>query len=571
MSFYFKLLKPCLIPFKCQYISGSSVVYHNFSSELSNEKIIEIFSFISFDSNDDIPPHVRIKTFYAEAYGGGGIGSHGGGARCGYDGDLLQIKGIGKNPLTSNKHDVTGQSDGILLLSSAIYEVLWSEILSRVLPFGSIKCLAIIVIDNHPLANEKIKDYRALLIRKITLRPAHFERAPYFKKKLTYALDYVKSDRDRVFYMHKRLNSYLSNFNENADIHDASNFDDYIILFASRQAHQLAFSVCNLIYHSVSSSNITLDGPWLDFTSTGVIGCDSKSKNKYFIEFFISLMKQSEIIKSTLQSFIFYHAKYLHLNDNYYIKCLRIANHHFNKNYRNEIIFNLLCIAGVEKNIARAIVAKKTVISMYKQFLLIIKKIIFNNEIHENKSISKYGFIFFSFHSLFMTIKFSQHIDLCSYNKIREQVLNLIMDEYQKININKTCAARMISITASRLSGWKKELSYNEIMKVIHSIIHKHDVPRLSFEKSVAGVIENINRRANFHLDYASNNKTLCWSEKKFTLVYCAATNKFFIRLSTKTLVFHPSNKFYNFLLTQKTYRKMIAFYSKIKSTSLFF
>lgn len=572
MNDYFNFLYPCLVPFECRFVENSTVIYQKVNSEYSHIDILEDFSYISFDVNDNITQQHKLKLFYAESYGGGGIGSHGGGARCGYDGNLLQIKGIGKNPLTSNKSDVNGQKDGILLLSSAIYEMLWSHILDDFLPYGSTPCIAIIVVDANNLIGKKIEDCRALLIRKVALRPAHLERAPYFKKKLKYAPVFVSNDVDRVASMHKRLYFLFATIIKEDENNSPLNFINYIILFSLRQASQLAFSISNLIYHSVSSSNISLNGSWLDFTSTSTISLNHHSNSSYFREFFLSLLNQSNIIKSTLHSIIFYHAKYLHLSNDYYLKSLNIANYYFNRNYRAEMIFNLLCIAGADKKIARRLVNHKSAIVMFKTLRRTIENIFLRNDIHHDKNINivNYAFIFLSFHPNFREVNFINDVSLNDYNKIRVQMLQIIMDEYKRENISDKCVNKLFAITSARLAGWKTELSYSNIMKSINSVITRHDVTSMAFKKAVSALIENINLRAKFRLDYANNNTTLCWLEKRFSLTYIALANKFSIKSTSKTLEFTPGADFYQFLISNKRYRKMVIYYARLKSTSVF-
>lgn len=122
------------------------------------------------------------KVFHAERYGGSGIQRNGGGARCGFDGNY-QVKGIGSNPLVGEGTDER-HSNGALGAVHAIYEALWGEVLAQILPYSAVRVRAILLTD---LYTEKAfersgrKSRRALLVREPVVRPAHFERAPYFK------------------------------------------------------------------------------------------------------------------------------------------------------------------------------------------------------------------------------------------------------------------------------------------------------------------------------------------------------------------------------------------------------
>ncbi|RQP23675.1 toxin-activating lysine-acyltransferase [Piscinibacter terrae] len=118
------------------------------------------------------------KIFQAERYGGRGVGSNGGGARCGFDGKI-QIKGIGRNPLVGRDTDFW-HAHGGANLEEAIREAVWGEICHRVLPFGGVRCLQIIGTGTqshfeNSQGNRTLP--RALIVREAAVRPAHFMRA----------------------------------------------------------------------------------------------------------------------------------------------------------------------------------------------------------------------------------------------------------------------------------------------------------------------------------------------------------------------------------------------------------
>jgi erythromycin esterase-like protein/hemolysin-activating ACP:hemolysin acyltransferase len=118
------------------------------------------------------------KIFQAERYGGRGVGSNGGGARCGFDGKI-QLKGIGRNPLVGRDTDFW-HAHGGANLEEAIREAVWGEICHRVLPFGGVRCLQIIGTGTqshfeNSRGNRTLP--RALIVREAAVRPAHFMRA----------------------------------------------------------------------------------------------------------------------------------------------------------------------------------------------------------------------------------------------------------------------------------------------------------------------------------------------------------------------------------------------------------
>ena len=128
------------------------------------------------------------RIFLAERYGGSGIQRNGGGARCGFDG-RYQIKGIGANPLVGKGSDLR-HSNGVLSASMAMYETLWTEMLSSVLPYGAVPVQAVLFTDkatDSDFERTCAPSERALLVREPVVRPAHFERAPYFRPQPEYA------------------------------------------------------------------------------------------------------------------------------------------------------------------------------------------------------------------------------------------------------------------------------------------------------------------------------------------------------------------------------------------------
>jgi hypothetical protein len=90
------------------------------------------------------------NTFYAERYGGIGIGTNGGGARCGYY-KSYQIKGVGRTPLVG-KDCETWHSYGGLSLFDAIYEAIYSKILNNVLPKGAVNTCGVRFVEMYHLS-----------------------------------------------------------------------------------------------------------------------------------------------------------------------------------------------------------------------------------------------------------------------------------------------------------------------------------------------------------------------------------------------------------------------------------
>ncbi|EFB2737164.1 MchC protein, partial [Escherichia coli] len=92
-----------------------------------------------------------------------------------------------------------------------MYEALWGEVLAQILPYSAVRVRAVLLTD---LYTEKAfersgrKSRRALLVREPVVRPAHFERAPYFQVKPEYS-SLLIHDACRVRSVIHKLPGYL--------------------------------------------------------------------------------------------------------------------------------------------------------------------------------------------------------------------------------------------------------------------------------------------------------------------------------------------------------------------------
>ncbi len=200
-----------------------------------------------------------MRTYQAERYGGVGIGNNGGGGRVGnYRG--FQIKGTGPNPLGDSTNS-TWHSYGSLHLVDAAYEAIMSTILNRLLPHGCVKTYGIVFTNSlgalHAKDSELHPTSGALLVRELSVRPAHFMRAALFSPKKP---NNLLSDRHRVRRVNRQLRKQFG--------HD-NNYIKYLGTFILSAAKQFAFALAARITHGVlTPSNICLDGRWIDLTET---------------------------------------------------------------------------------------------------------------------------------------------------------------------------------------------------------------------------------------------------------------------------------------------------------------
>jgi hypothetical protein len=200
-----------------------------------------------------------VRMYQAERYGGAGIGNNGGGGRVGNFGGF-QIKGTGPNPLGDNTNS-TWHSYGSLHLVDAAYEAIMSTILNRMLPLGCVKTYGLIFTNSRGALHAKGSALHptsgALLVRDLSVRPAHFMRAALFLPKKSSNL---LPDRHRVRMVNRQLRKEFG--------HD-NNYIKYLGTFILSAAKQFAFALAARITHgALTPSNICLDGRWIDLTET---------------------------------------------------------------------------------------------------------------------------------------------------------------------------------------------------------------------------------------------------------------------------------------------------------------
>lgn len=187
------ILNENYVNFDCQKVTSAQTLWINknsildkFGNEFDEELFLDQFGYavvgnryydeIVFDASS-------VKKFQAERYGGIGVGINAGGARCG-NLNRVQIKGIGKNILAGESSD-EWYSYGGLNLVDAIYEAIYSSVLNKIMPLGTVATHGVILLgektamlpglDHLPV--DQRRGYGALLIRDICIRPAHFLKA----------------------------------------------------------------------------------------------------------------------------------------------------------------------------------------------------------------------------------------------------------------------------------------------------------------------------------------------------------------------------------------------------------
>ncbi|EGR1061472.1 TPA: protein adenylyltransferase SelO family protein [Vibrio cholerae] len=265
------LPRESFVLFDAYKLKGTEVVWVNkeliqeYKIELDDEAIIsaliENFSYVSkgYAKKSRIITNDK-KQFMADQYGSRHEICNGGSARCGINGHF-QIKGIGRNPLVAANMSES-HSHGKMFIDEAISEAIWGEICHKHLPYGAIRTLAIIktnVKHKFGYLEAAPNKHCALAIREVSVRPAHFERCTFFWPEESYS--YLRdNDANRVRKAARFFSNALLGGNQDASFGDALN------IMIDRLACQIAASRVKGIPHgSLTSSNISVDGRFLDF------------------------------------------------------------------------------------------------------------------------------------------------------------------------------------------------------------------------------------------------------------------------------------------------------------------
>ena len=217
------------------------------------------------------------KVFYSDRYGGAGMLSNGGGARCGSN-DGMQVKGIGKTPLAGKKtpfwHSHGGES-----VAGSIRDAIWGEVCDAALPFGAVRVEGIIetgtTVPAFTATDGAVElEARGLTVRPFSVRPGHFIRALQFTRQDEQrALLAPDADRTRCAVKHApRL--FQEIFQS-----EPLKLSEALPIMVTRFAAQLAAANAKKIVHgAICASNICIDGKWIDFGTASTVSDYGKIK-----------------------------------------------------------------------------------------------------------------------------------------------------------------------------------------------------------------------------------------------------------------------------------------------------
>lgn len=323
------------------------------------------------------------KTFYADRYGGQGLGYNGGGARCGAAG-AFQLKGIGQNALGASKSGYFHSYGGATLFE-VILETLWGEICQMALPFGG--ALTHAAIDTGTKAPIKFPKeggpthtVRALAVRDASLRPAHFMRAIYFRGDALGNGAVLDGERTRsaIFGLSEILNG-LFNLLPKGELppHQRPTKENVELLISEmlrRHAMQLACARARRIMHgSLTSSNITVNGGWIDYGSISTV---SDYGPVHIPRGAPHFMKEEALIHETLNDLSFYLNKYLGFQLAGSKLSSEVLWEKFEVEFRHHQVIEFLVLIGMPRRFATEHIASAACVEMYR----LISKVVARNQ-----------------------------------------------------------------------------------------------------------------------------------------------------------------------------------------------
>ncbi|XZG71864.1 hypothetical protein ACTSKR_08435 [Chitinibacteraceae bacterium HSL-7] len=283
------------IPFKAKKLRLATVLHvdlsilhehqyllqHQSDNDSLCQDLLELFGYVVPTPEDEAGYfYDEEKEFLAERYGGVGILSNGGGARCGLVGPF-QIKGIGLTPVSGRSVNYWYRT-GAIPLYEALADGIYSQAADVALPFRGSRVVAIIDTgmpcwcrayrNTDPEKDERIQVRRGLLVRESGIRPAHFSRAFYFKphpeirEKIPHDFDRV---RDCVAVMPSVMRT---NNNAGGAEPIAQEYRLAIDQMMSKAALQLAVSKAKRLMHgSLTQSNYLVNGGWIDYGTCSTV------------------------------------------------------------------------------------------------------------------------------------------------------------------------------------------------------------------------------------------------------------------------------------------------------------
>lgn len=313
----------------------------------------------SFVIPSDLTPAATLgaeqRTLLGERYGGFGVGHHGGGVRCGFDGARFQVKGVGRNPLAGRglMEDDFWHAHGGLALIDAIQEAALAEAIDRALPFGAVRTTAILSTGTRcwyeQTFGKPMKVAAALAVRSANLRPAHFERAVYFRQR---QLTPMPTDVTRVRAAIQRLPGFLAQLVGPGCLPETTpRTGEQVTLglleLAGRFAKQCAVAKSKRLMHgALNGANIGLDGSWLDLGTATLLPDYANRRPPCAPHHALPFWEEHKRLFAVLSNLTFYVSKYYFRQDPFTSQMVSSVTKEFCARYDDELSKAFTRLAG---------------------------------------------------------------------------------------------------------------------------------------------------------------------------------------------------------------------------------
>lgn len=347
-----------VVSVQAQALRSPFLLYSN-TNLLSEQEALEDYAYaIPSELETALDYEPLYKSFSAERYGGGGIGTNGGAGRCGTL-ERFQIKGIGRTPLIGRGVAETDfwHSHGGISVIDAIQEAIWGEVFTQALPYGATRIAAIIATGTkcwyEGPGGIRSTAPRALVVREAVVRPAHFMRAPYFRSEA--GLD-LKSDVARVRESLSILPALLPADGVSSPSSLTERLLSGLLEATSRMAHQCASAQSRKLMHgALYASNIALDGRWLDFGTATLLPTYANTKSCGAPRGFSTLWEEHTHVESTLEELCFYINKYFPFPTPRASISATLLKEHYRKSYQVALGFAAIRLFAIPDELLREV------------------------------------------------------------------------------------------------------------------------------------------------------------------------------------------------------------------------
>ncbi len=559
-------LDDVFVPILVERVREASVVYKNDAETISRRALVDQCAFILAIGPRDRRAEQQI--WLSERYGGEEIVNNGGGVRCGLSIDL-QVKGIGANLLLGCDSD-GAHSNGHLSLVDAIYEAAWSEILEEVVPFGAQRVVAVLKIVEQA---HNDGGARALLIRRPEIRPAHFERAIYFKP-IRDASWHREADVRRVKNSIPYLGGVLPRPAVIAEqqwrgMSDKERFSAGLGEFARRIAAQLAYMRSRFMAHGCTSSNVSINGRLLDFTSVmSLLSFGTESLLDLKALWNKASREHLPIMKS-ISSICFYANKYWVKDDAFSARVLGYAVREFSREFDTSCARYFLCMAGVPRVLAEKMADVPVAAGWMHELKSTLVEWVAQLDVEGGRD--AYDTRLFSLSGKFGWLSFW---DFVHYGAVRParwpqprheltrayaEILGMVSNLGRSMNISDAALVRGFGINRKKYLGESACLNRDALKQMLKEIVEAGE------ESEVTDAFINRQKQQSLLvLRYEDGMAVDVWRESNLTIEFLLVEDRFRVVYGNESEAYSPA-EFVRMVRQRNEFHSVLAFYGEVE------